>query len=345
MAAGVHRCCSDGITLVVATLGFGRRSARARLALLTLSCAIAVLAPAAWTPAAMASCSRDGRQLSPLNCEQLKVRAPFHLDFSRDAGGLADANGVGTGFTMADPPSSGVGYHPEHLTVTPGSPGTLAVDTDKGLMARTTNSQQNALGVGLPGDKVLDLTASLINLPKVTGKYEQAGLWWGNSESDYVKFVIISNPGGAGMQVSLEVSDTVTKEVNTQAFLGGLDSRVTLKLHVDPFAHQATATYQVDGGIVQTVGTVTPPPALFSADAAGIDPTIGTNTFGGIFASHRNATMAKRYVFDDFGVDDVTVSPPPDSTAPTFTRKSIGGSLGMPTALAFGPTGACTSPS
>ena len=43
---------------------------------------------------------------STLPCSQVKVTLPFELGFDAGAGGLADKNGAGTGFTVVDPPSA-----------------------------------------------------------------------------------------------------------------------------------------------------------------------------------------------------------------------------------------------
>jgi N-acetylneuraminic acid mutarotase len=310
--------------------------------------ALSLLTLVAWLAVpvadAAAACMRNSRQLSPLSCSEVMVTAPYGLDFSADAGKLADANGVGTGFTMVDPPTNGVGYHPENLAISTAAPGTLGITTDKGIAWKDENSQQNALGVGIRAGRTMLLKTTLIRPPTGTGKYEQAGLWWGNDENFYVKLVVRSKPKttgvGTDLQLALEVNAAESKSIFTPELPNLENSTVGLSLRADPFSFQVTASYTINGGSPVTIGTVAPPPGMFSADAAGIDPTIGTNTFGGVFATHRNGSTARQYVFDDFSLEDVTpATPPPPTGTPVFQRFSVGATIASPTAMAFGPDG------
>jgi N-acetylneuraminic acid mutarotase/glucose/arabinose dehydrogenase len=272
------------------------------------------------------------------------VTAPYKLDFSSDAGKIAAGNGIGTGFTMVDPPTNGVGYQPQNLAVSTAAPGTLGITTDKGIAWLGSNAQQNALGVGIHPGRVMDLTTTLVNPPPGSGGFEQAGLWWGNDENNYVKLVTISRAGSTGVttnvQMAMELAGGNAKTIDTPALPSLTGSRIAFTLHTDPVNGKVTGSYTINGGSAVTVGTVSPPAALFSADAAGIDPTIGTNTFGGVFATHRNATAALQYRFDDFALQDVTpTTPPPPPGSPTFQRFSIAATVSSPTAMAFGPDG------
>jgi hypothetical protein len=106
----------------------------------------------------------NGVSISPLTCEQIK-QTSISLLWNKDEGGLSSGNGIfcqrqvrvssnlneglGTGFTMILPASSGVAnYLPSNLSVDT-SQGRLVYTTTSGIMALTTNSQQNALGIGL----------------------------------------------------------------------------------------------------------------------------------------------------------------------------------------------------
>ncbi|MDX6229389.1 MAG: large repetitive protein [Frankiales bacterium] len=293
---------------------------------------------------AVSGCTSNSRQISTLSCSEILVTAPYQLGFSSDAGKLVAGNGVGTGFTMVDPPTNGVGYQPQNLLVSTVTPGTLAITTDKGIAWLGSNAQQNALGVGIHPGRLMDLTTTLVNPPLGSGGYEQAGLWWGNDEDNYVKLVVISKPGSTGVrtdiQLAMELTGGNAKTIDTPDLPSLAGSRLALTLHTDPASGRVTGAYTVNGGAPVTVGTLTPPAALFSADAAGIDPTIGTNTFGGVFATHRSAAAALQYRFDNFTLQDVTpITPPPPPGSPTFQRFSIGATVSSPTAMAFGPDG------
>src|SRR6476661_5951075 len=82
----------------------------------------------------------------PLACDQILVDLPHTVDFSSDAGGVDDKNGIGTGFTYVDPPTNGTGYIPSKLDVDTGA-GMLNLTTTGGTALGTTNSLDNALAV------------------------------------------------------------------------------------------------------------------------------------------------------------------------------------------------------
>jgi glucose/arabinose dehydrogenase len=94
----------------------------------------------------------------------------------------------------------------------------------------------------------------------------------------------------------------------------------------------------VNGGATQALGSFPAPSEFFSFDAAGIDPRIGTRSFGGVFASHRNGPAPLTYTFDDFSVvGGSEPEPPPSPAGIAFTRSSFG--VPFPTSLAVGPDG------
>ena len=70
----------------------------------TVICVIALLVVLAGSANA-AGCTN----ISPLPCSDVLVAFPYQLDFGSDAGKILDGNGVGTGFTMVDPPTNGTG--------------------------------------------------------------------------------------------------------------------------------------------------------------------------------------------------------------------------------------------
>ena len=112
------------------------------------------------------------------------------------------------------------------------------------------------------------------------------------------------------------------------------NATVVLRLYANPFDQTITATYRIDSGLEQTLGVFTAPGEFFSFDAAGIDPTIGTRSFGGIFASHRNGPDPLVYTFDDFSVTEGVLPPPPPSGF-SFNRSSS--SVPIPTSMVWGP--------
>lgn len=276
------------------------------------------------------------RACLPLPCEQIRVELPFERDFSEDEGGVLDANGVGTGFTYVDQPSKGSGYLPANLTMDTLA-GVLKVRTTAGLASRTSNSQDNALGIGIRSpSQAVTMSTTLTNIPGGSGKFEQAGLWFGINEDNYIKLTVQSVVGGMRFEHNLEVAGTSTnKSSSTTLAVSGQSAELSLK--ADPLTLKATASYSLAGAAPTALGTFTVPSSFFGADAAGIDPRIGTRTFAGILASHRNGSSPVTFEFGRFSVVTGASTTVGSQTANWFDRKSY--TLSFPTSMVWGPDG------
>jgi hypothetical protein len=284
-----------------------------------------------------------GATLSVLACEAVKVTTPFAADFT-GAGtfGVPDAAGRAIGFSMVLPSSNGSGYLPENLALDIGR-GELEIRTTAGIQAFGTDTQDNALGVGLAlPNGVFRIEATLVAPQAGSGQYEQAGLWFGISESDYIKLAVMSAPGGDVVHAAIEQGDALTTGANIPIPLP-IDA-VHLVLEADPIRLEVRAFVRIgSSGAELPVTTFTGvPDAWFSTDGAGIDFTVGTRSFAGIFATHRQrspALGALTYRFRDFAVISFVATdpePPPPSLL-DFERFSV--PLANPTALAVGPDG------
>lgn len=274
---------------------------------------------------------------APLACSEILVSLPYTLNFSQNHGKIADANGVGTGFTYVDPPTNGSGYLPQRLAANTAAPGALKITTTRGLAYTTSNSQDNALAVGIDAPSQISLIKAVVrDLPAASGNYEQAGLWFGNDEDNHVKLDIVATSLGTQIEYLMETDGVITSRKVTAALTIGTAS-VTLSLRANPSDRTIAAAYQIGGGAVAVLGSFVAPPELFSFDAAGIDPTIGTNSFGGILASQRNGPQALVYTFDEFSVTKEEGSAPPSSSDVAFDRSSF--PVPDPTSLAWGPDG------
>ena len=105
----------------------------------------------------------------------------------------------GTGFTWLDRPSKGTGYIKNNLDINSGK---LNVTTTRGLAVRdTTTRTTRSRSASTRRASTNLITAKIANPPAGTGNYEQAGLWFGNDEKNYVKLVVISTPTGAKVQL------------------------------------------------------------------------------------------------------------------------------------------------
>ncbi len=270
---------------------------------------------------------------SPLACSEILVQAPYTLDFSNDEGKILDAAGVGTGFTYIDQPSNSPGYIPANLRMDTGA-SVLNLTTTKGLMFGTSNSQDNALAVGVDApDQISLIQTTVVNPPVGTGNYEQAGLWFGNDEDNYVKVEILSEPGPTTRVEYLFESGGVRTGSFVTGPLSLATSNVNLRLRANPTDRTVAAYFSVNGADLTQLGTFIVPGEFFSFDAAGIDPTIGTRSFGGIFASHRYGPAALTYAFDDFSVTAETAS----SSGSNLNFDRVTFPMSNPTAMVWGP--------
>ncbi|HEX6385083.1 MAG TPA: kelch repeat-containing protein, partial [Anaerolineae bacterium] len=270
---------------------------------------------------------------SPLACSEILVDLPYQLNFSQNHGKILDANGVGTGFTYVDRPTNGTGYIAQNLAVNTASPGTFKITTTSGIMFTTANSQDNALAVGIDApSQITVMETTLLNPPSGSGSFEQAGLWFGNDQDNYVKFEVISTPDGARIEYLMEVTGTRSSS-KTTGVLNLAGASVTLSLRANPGDRSISAFYGLNGASLTNLATFTAPPEFFSFDAAGIDPNIGTRSFGGVFATHRNGSTPLTYTFDDFSVVAGAAAPRPSDIS--FDRTSF--SVPFPTSMAWGP--------
>ena len=269
----------------------------------------------------------------------MKIGLPYNLEFTSGAGGVLDKNGVGTGFTWIDKPATGTGYVPANIAVDTAN-GVLHYTTTNGIAYTQSNSQVNALDVGIAApNQTTVLSTTIKNPPAGTGAFQQAGLSFGVDQDNYDKLVIMSTPSGTIVQHQIEALGATLQSLDSspQALTG---TTITLTLTADPIAETIAASFTVGAGTPQALGVFAAPPEFFSFDAAGIDPTLGTRSFGGIFATHRNGPAPLVYDFERFSV---TAGAPSGGggggTTPgiSFTRSTI--SVPTPTAMAWGPDG------
>ena len=252
---------------------------------------------------------------SQLNCAQVSESVPFALTFDGTEGGLLDdaaGGAVGTGFTMVQPRSAaGDPYLPENLHVANGE---LRITTTPGLQYRvpgqttgSVNSLDNGLGVGIdPGTHALRIQTTIIAPPSGSGKGQQAGIWFGPDEDNYVKLVILS-ASATKVKVQLSVEQgggnagdpaQAPPELNSATFAPA-GSTIALILTLDPVTGQAVGSYQIDNGAEQVLpapGALSFPASFFSNQAIA-NAVPGATTTAGVFATHRNGANPLQYRF------------------------------------------------
>ncbi len=271
----------------------------------------------------------------PLECSQILIDLPYVLDFNLDHGFVLDSNSVGTGFTYIDQPSVGSGYLPDNLEVDLTS-GTLKITTTSGLRVRDTNSLDNALGVGIDvPSQISVISAKLLNIPLGTGSFEQGGLWFGVDEDNYIKLDVTSTSSGTRIEHVQEVAGIITAQKKT-GILSLTGANIEFQLRVDPVARTVSSQYSINNSPFEALETTSPPDEFFSFDAAGIDPEIGTRSFGGIFASHRNGSQPLIYTFDNFSVVEGTAVPQ-ETSEQTVDFNRISATVPIPTSMVWGP--------
>ncbi len=275
---------------------------------------------------------------SPLECDEVPVDLPLALDFDGTEGALDD-----TGFTMVQPSTTGT-YKPEHLAVADGA---LAIEATKGIQFRVpgrstnVNSLDNGLGVGFATPGGPFRIATTVSGPAGPNA-EQAGLWFGHSEDDYVKIVYTAGASSTAGKINFAYElgggangdqAVAPPEQNVEgASSGGVNvvardtaltraavqgDGVQLFLDVDPATRVVTASYQLPGGAEKVVGTFTVTPAFVDGTAFGADskPAVtGVDTYAGVYASSRNrpATAVPpllTYRFGDFSVTADNAAP------------------------------------
>lgn len=282
-------------------------------------------------PVSLTIASSD--KCAPVDCSDVRVSLPYQLSFTESQGYYMDSNGWGTGFTWIDEPSSGTGYIPENLEMH-FLQGYLAYTTTSGIQFIGNNTQDNALGVGFAApNQITRITTQLLNVPQGTGNYEQAGLWFGNNEDNYIKLVVLSHPAGPRIHYLMELNGQVATEKDLSV-PGLIDSDLILGMTVNPFDRTVELNYSLNGGVTMQVATLQPPDEFFSFDAAGIDPEIGTRSFTGIFATHRHGSAPITYQFDEFTLQEGD-GPLAPASGVDFIQHHY--NLDFPTSMVWGP--------
>ncbi|MEO9893238.1 malectin domain-containing carbohydrate-binding protein, partial [Aurantibacter sp.] len=273
--------------------------------------------------------------ISTLDCSQVEVGLPLNLDFNGSQGGI-----LATGFTMVDAPSSrlasdDVGADPDVPGLKSGnlslSSGQLSVTATKGInynqpsSSGNTNSQMNAIGIGLGvGSDVINIEATFaqpdFNSSTPDNKSQQAGIWFGLNENNFVKLVAVDRPGTSAQKFQLALEQSVggatgsgttmtINELNTSDISTNGVSNITLRISINPSTENVVGYYSLDGAPeVQVVGpgNSLSIPAYFLA-GVDHDNNIGTDeiSFAGIMTSTRNSTGGSLVIsYDSFSVTE-----------------------------------------
>ncbi len=252
--------------------------------------------------------------ISTRECNELEAGLPFNLFFSGDEGGLSN-----TGFTMVDDPSARIaadgpisnvnvpGYEPNRLSFSNGhlvvrANNGIAFSTNDGGAGQSTdvNSQINSLGVGLNANSYgnFSITTTLLNpYEDATGNSEQAGIWFGLDEDNFVK---LNTTNGGIVEVRTEVAGVsgAANAVTATGITGLHTSTVSLRLYIDLENNLIAGFYSLNGNLEVEVGSLPLPSVYLSGNV-----DYGNLSFAGVYATKRRELTAEvNYSFDDFAI-------------------------------------------
>uniref|UniRef100_A0A7S3A212 Glucose/Sorbosone dehydrogenase domain-containing protein n=1 Tax=Rhodosorus marinus TaxID=101924 RepID=A0A7S3A212_9RHOD len=227
-----------------------------------------------------------GQSISELDCTQVRVPVPYEVSYGgADQGMLKDRSGMGTGFTMAFPSSKqSPAYSSENLIVTDNA---LVIKSTPGRMNAPHFDHTNALGVGLPlPDNDLNITAQF-RFPDIeSSKWERACVYFGINDQTHIRLCYIST--GDGGRVFLHYVQDGERILRTYrcATLTDPERIITFRMELYSLVDEARFFYQV-GADAEEVSfrNITLGAEMFSKDAAGIDFTVGTRSYAGVFVS------------------------------------------------------------
>ena len=232
---------------------------------------------------------------------------PFLLDFGSDRGELVDRDGQGTGFTRTQSNNFGNSYQPQLIDLDIAA-GVLKLTTTgnsaSGGNSGTDNSLVNALETQFDGNSSGFIIQARLKGPlsNLNDPFEQAGIYFGPDQDNYVKLVAIRTANGNFLQFRDEQNaTTVTLPTGSQAQevpIGSFSSinNLDLRLVGDAASGRVTAFYAVNGGSFVKVSaeltlTGTKKAQFFNAASRA-----------GIMAFHKNNVGPITVSFDSFQI-------------------------------------------
>lgn len=259
----------------------------------------------AWTPIV------EGLELRKLFGIDTVQTLPFLLDFNSDRGELADKDGQGTGFTRVQTNTNAASSYLANL---------IDLDTGAGVLRLTTtgnstsggnsgsdNSLVNSLETQFDGTTSgFTIQARLKGpLSNLNDPYEQAGIYFGPDQDNFVKLVAIRTTNGNFLQFRDEQS-TATGTTSTlpggssaqEVSIGTFSSINTLDLRLvgDAASGRVSAFYSVNGAaFVKVSGELT-------LSGAKKDAFFNATARAGIMAFHKNNVGPITVAFDSFQI-------------------------------------------
>lgn len=235
------------------------------------------------------------------------VSLPFRLDFNQNtASTVVDKDGQGTGFTGIQANKYGTEYQ-QNLIDLDVTKGTLALTTtgtsSAGSNAGADNTQTNALETAFNGSSGnFQVTTRVLGSPSLQyldDAYEQAGIYIGPDQDNYVKLVAIKLATGQFLQFKDEVGGVSSvNDAQSTVDIGYFGSITSLDLRLvgDATTGKVTAYYNVNDSGWKKVEHE------FTLGGAAKSSFFSNNSKAGLLASHKNNVGPITAVFDMFEI-------------------------------------------
>ena len=204
------------------------------------------------------------------------VALPFRLDFDAPgSGSVYDRNGRATGFDGVQVNKDGTQYRPDLIDMDANA-GVLnltsAGSSSAGSNAGSDNTQVNALESTFDSTtNGFAITTRLIGpLSNINANYQQAGLYFGPDQDNFIKLVAVnlSSSNGQYLQFKDETNTgsgptSSLSDTQNRLSIGSFSSINTLDLRLVGNASTGTvsAYYSVNGGGFTSSASITPSPA------------------------------------------------------------------------------------
>lgn len=180
------------------------------------------------------------------------------LNFSNAVlGTVNDFDGQGTGFTSVQTNSNTTAYDLNGIDLRPSS-SVLVLDTLFGSNAGTTNTLKNGLQVAIDSESQPFTIKTRIKGPltDLDTPSQQAGIFLGLNQDNYIKLVFIRNATGYNIQFFEEhrnPDNTVDSSiVGTQSVAADINT-LDLSLKANPFTGKVSAAYRIDSGSLKAL--------------------------------------------------------------------------------------------
>jgi hypothetical protein len=229
---------------------------------------------------------------------------PMLLEFNKNSIGLLDRDGVGTGFTWAQPNKTNTEYQPRLIDVKFGA-GILRLYTNGTSSAGSNFDNDNTLVNILQtrfaaSSKPWVVAARILGpIPQIDQPHEQGGIIFGPDQDNYVKLVAAAENGQVGLQFVDEQKSgsTFTHALTDQIFnIGSFSAISTLDLFFsgDPNTGVIRALYRVNNGTVKELASK----LTLTGTAKG--KFFSNAGFAGIMAQNKNDAGGIDVTFDQF---------------------------------------------